>query len=65
MNTYQFRTNFLGQVILQRRVRYTTGDIGWQDATASDLRDYYAELYRLQTNALGQYQRDLFELECG
>jgi hypothetical protein len=65
MNTYQFRTNFLGQVILQRRVRYTTGDIGWQDATASDLRDYYAELYRLQTNALSQRQRELFELECG
>jgi hypothetical protein len=65
MNTYQFRTNFLGQVILQRRVRYTTGDIGWQDATASDLRDYYAELYRLQTNALSQHQRELFELECG
>lgn len=65
MNTYQFRTNFLGQVILQRRVRYTSGDIGWQDATASDLRDYYAELYRLQTQSLTQHQRDLFELECG
>jgi hypothetical protein len=66
MNTYQFRTNLLGQLVLQRRVRYTTGSIGWEDAKAPDLADYYAELYVLRTQAKqNSTQRELFELECG
>lgn len=52
MNNYQFRTNWLGQLILQRHV-YTQrwyGDkyYAWQDATAQDLKDYYEQLYTLQ-----------------
>lgn len=45
---YQFRTNWLGQCILQRRALYTNGSIGWIDCTAQDLRDYYQELIQLQ-----------------
>ena len=52
--------------MLQRRVRYTTGSIGWEDAKAPDLADYYAELYVLRTQAKqNSTQRELFELECG
>lgn len=65
MDDYQFRTNWLGQVILQRRVVYLNATTGWQDATAQDLKDYYAELYELQKLGVAQEQRRLFDSQCG
>lgn len=47
LQDYQFRTNWLGRCILQRRVQYQDGTIGWIDAKSEDLRDYYQELLQL------------------
>ena len=52
MNNYQFRTNWRGKLILQRR--YTASDRWgdryqfWRDATTTDLKDYYEQLYKVQ-----------------
>jgi hypothetical protein len=53
MNNYQFRTNWRGKLILQRQ-RYSRDKWGdkqyyWADATISDLKDYYQQLYEPKT----------------
>lgn len=65
MNDYQFRTNFIGQLILQRRVVWTNGTTGWQDAKAEDLRDYYAELFQLQAPCTAPQQPGLWDSTAG
>jgi hypothetical protein len=52
MNNYQFRTNWRGRLILQRRdtYRFVWGDpyYRWRDATVEDLKDYYEQLCKIQ-----------------
>lgn len=52
MKNYQFRTNWRGQLILQRLVSYRNswGDkhYCWRDADTQDLKDYYEQLYTVQ-----------------
>ena len=70
MNNYQFRTNWRGQLILQRQVRgwniYTRSPgLYWRDATAQDLKDYYEQLCKIQAACACQEQRSLFDAQCG
>lgn len=69
MKNYQFRTNWRGKLILQRQDygRDRWGDKGyyWRDADAGDLKDYYAELCKLQATPTCQEQRRLFDAQCG
>ena len=58
MNNYQFRTNWRGQLILQRQ-RHTCGIWGdkryyWRDATVEDLKDYYEQLCKIQNPCTSQ-----------
>jgi hypothetical protein len=52
MTNYQFRSNWHGKLILQRKImcRRWYGDkyFDWRDATTTDLKDYYEQLYTLQ-----------------
>lgn len=63
MNNYQFRTNWLGQLVLQRlhttRDRWGDRCYEWLDATATDLK-YYQELYHTPDTV-----REQFERQCG
>ena len=70
MKRYQFRTNWRGQLILQRRYSQPSGYFGdreyvWYDADTSDLKDYYEQLHNLQTSCACQEQRRQFDAECG
>jgi hypothetical protein len=69
MKHYRFRTNWRGKLILQRlytwRGPYGDPECEWCDATVQDLKDYYAELCKLQTPCTCQEQRRLFDAECG
>ena len=69
MKNYQFRTNWLGQLVLQRRVVVNVGsfgdrEYGWCDANTTDLQHYYVQLYQHQP-AHPPTQRELFEQQCG
>jgi hypothetical protein len=54
MNNYQFRTNWRGKLILQRqwysRDKWGDKQYYWTDATVSDLKEYYQQLYEPKTN---------------
>lgn len=69
MTNYQFRTNWRGKLILQRLVKYRDQfggpDYQWEDATVTDLKDYYAELCKLQNAPLTQELRRRFDAESG
>jgi hypothetical protein len=69
MKNYRFRTNWRGQLILQRlhtyRDQFGGPDPLWEDATAKDLKNYYEQLCTLQTACACQEQRSLFDMECG
>lgn len=58
MNNYQFRINWLGHLVLQRKFMYNRfyGDkyFVWHDASVEDLKDYYEQLYHLQKPCAGQ-----------
>lgn len=49
MTKFQFRTNWRGKLILQRlhtwRGPYGDPECEWRDATVSDLKTYYQQLY--------------------
>jgi hypothetical protein len=66
MTNYQFRTNWRGQLVLQRldsdRDRWGDKYNYWRDAQTSDLKDYYQQLCCLQTQ---HNIREQFERECG
>lgn len=66
MNHYRFRTNWRGKLILQRlhtyRDQWGGPDHLWEDADAGDLRDYYAQLCKLQAPC--DHIREQFEREC-
>lgn len=69
MKNYQFRTNWCGQIILQRLHSQPTGYFGdrkyfYEDADVGDLKHYYLQLHNLQNSATNS-QRELFESECG
>jgi hypothetical protein len=54
MTNYQFRTNWRGKLVLQRQ-QYILDKWGdkqyyWTDATVSDLKEYYQQIYELKTN---------------
>jgi hypothetical protein len=53
MNNYQFRTNWRGKLILQRqrsfRDKWGDKQYYWTDATISDLKDYYQQIYEPPT----------------
>ncbi len=71
MKNYQFRTNWLGHLVLQRRVVVNIGSFGdreyyWCDADTTDLQHYYATLAAIaQLVNPVPTTRDLFEAECG
>lgn len=69
MKNYQFRTNWLGQLVLQHLVKYRDQwggpEFEWHDANTQDLQDYYVQLYRLTQCAQTPTQRELFEQQCG
>lgn len=52
MNNYRFRTNWRGQLILQRlhtyRDQFGGPDRLWEDADTKDLKDYYEQLCKIQ-----------------
>ena len=52
MKNYQFRTNWRGKLVLQcqdyRRDQWGDKYYYWRDATATDLKDYYEQLYTIQ-----------------
>jgi hypothetical protein len=58
MKHFRFRTNWLGQLVLQANyARFTKrGDreYFWQDATVNDLENYYEQLCQLQNPCAGQ-----------
>lgn len=69
MKNYQFRTNWLGQLVLQRRTIVNTGyfgepEYGYVSATTQDLKHYYQQLHQLQHCSCGT-QREMFEQDCG
>jgi hypothetical protein len=68
MTNYQFRTNWRGQLVLQRlhscRGQFGDREYHWSDATATDLKNYYQQLGKLQNCCDCQQQRELFEQEC-
>ncbi len=69
MKNYQFRTGWRGKLILQRQ-DYNRDQWGdkyyyWRDATTTDLKDYYAELYKLQAAPTCQELRRAFDMESG
>ena len=48
MNSWRFRTNWQGKLVLQRQVKYYNirmymHDYYWRDAKTEDLQDYYNE----------------------
>jgi hypothetical protein len=51
MKNYQFRTNWRGQLVLQRldsdRDRWGDKYNYWRDATTQDLKDYYEQLCKI------------------
>lgn len=53
MNNYQFRTNWRGQLVLQRlntyRNQFGDREYQWEDATTKDLKHYYQQLYEPKT----------------
>lgn len=63
MNCYQFRTNWLGQLVLQRlhklHTRYGDREYEWRDARTQDLRAYYQHTNKTSNT------REQFERECG
>lgn len=67
MNNYKFRTNLVGQLVLQYRAQYRDhwGDpqYRWRDADIGDLQEYYNYLARLQDPR--QSIREEFEAQCG
>ena len=69
MKHYRFRTNWLGQLVLQANyVRFTNrGDreYFWQDATVNDLENYYEQLHAIQKPCACQEQRRLPNANCG
>jgi hypothetical protein len=69
MTKYQFRTNWRGQLVLQRldwdRDRWGDKYNYWRDATSEDLKNYYEQLCKIQTACACQEQRSLFDMECG
>jgi len=68
MIPFQFRTNWRGQLILERlhttRDRWGDRCYEWRDATATDLKYYYQQLGKLENRCGCQQQRELFESEC-
>ncbi len=69
MKNYQFRTNWLGQLVLQRRIIVNIGYFGepkydYVNATTQDLKHYYRQLYERESSTCTQ-QRELFEQQCG
>jgi hypothetical protein len=53
MKNYQFRTNWRGKLVLQRQ-QYILDKWGdkqyyWTDATVSDLKEYYQQIYEPKT----------------
>ncbi len=62
MTKYQFRTNWRNQLILQRlhttRDRWGDRCGEWRDATATDLKYYYAELYQPQDTVREQFEKE-------
>jgi hypothetical protein len=69
MNNYRFRSNWRGKLILQRLIKYRDQwggpDFEWCDADAGDLKDYYAELCKIQNTPTCQELRRLFDAESG
>lgn len=69
MKNYQFRTNWRGQLILQRQVSYRTGygdrEYRWRDANTQDLKDYYEQLCKVQAPCACQELGRLPNAECG
>lgn len=69
MKHWQFRTNWRGQLILQRRVSYRTGygdrEYRWRDANTQDLKDYYEQLCKVQAACACQELGRLPNAECG
>lgn len=69
MTEFQFRTNWRGQLLLQRlhtpRDRWGDPYYEWQDATTQDLKDYYAELHQVQAPPACQELRRRFDAESG
>ncbi len=68
MKNYQFRTNWRGQLVLQRldwdRDRWGDKYNYWRDADTTDLKDYYEQLCKIQAPPACQEQRSLFLTEC-
>ncbi len=58
MKNYQFRTNWRGQLVLQRLCGYRDlwGDMYtyWRDADTTDLKDYYEQLCKIQKPCASQ-----------
>jgi hypothetical protein len=58
MKNYQFRTNWRGQLILQRlntyRNQFGDREYQWEDANTQDLKHYYEQLCKIQTSCAGQ-----------
>lgn len=69
MTNYQFRTNWRGQLVLQRlhscRGQFGDREYHWSDATTQDLKNYYEQLCKIQAACACQEQRSLFDMECG
>jgi hypothetical protein len=69
MKVFQFRTNWRGQLILQRlntyRNQFGDREHCWEDASTSDLKTYYEQLCNLQNPCASQELRGLFDAECG
>lgn len=57
VKNYQFRTNWRGQLVLQRLCGYRDrwGDMYtyWRDADTTDLKDYYEQLCKIQNPCAG------------
>ena len=69
MKNYQFRTNWRGQLVLQRlhwyRNQWGDKNYVWEDATTTDLKDYYEQLCKVSQPCTCEEQRSLFDSQCG
>lgn len=72
MKNYQFRTNYFGQLVLQRKKaiaqsRFGDQEYAYVDAGAEDLKDYYNQVFILENtqSCNCKTQRELFESQCG
>lgn len=55
VNSWRFRTNWQGKLVLQRQVKYYNirmymHDYYWRDAKTQDLQDYYNEHQQQNTS---------------